>query len=90
MLLVLVKKKFSGLSFNNFISKSIHNKAGMTANFKCSQILSLTAEKVPTNQNFPDQSKVKCSKLPKIIIKIAPINSNFKIFDSIIFIFKAI
>lgn len=47
---------------------------GKNNNFKCSQVLSFTALKAPTNKLPLDHSKEKCNNVPKretkIILKI--------------------
>lgn len=75
----LEKKKFVITLPKNLYSKRVYNRAGQKASFRCSQTLSLTAENIPTKIFSPENSKVKCSILPRIMIKIIPTNSNLKI-----------
>jgi len=49
----------------------VESSIGKKMIFKCSQVLSFTAEKEATNKLPPDHSYVKCNKVPKNIAKTA-------------------
>lgn len=79
------KIKLFAFNLKNLTSKTAHKIAGTTASFKCSHVLSFTAENIPKNQNRLNQLKVKCSKLPKMEIKTIPSISNLRILEIIAF-----
>lgn len=70
-IVLAVKKLLTDFRSRN-IDINIQKAAGQKASFRCSHTDSFTAEKEPTTILLPDNSNVKCSKLPKIIIKTIP------------------
>lgn len=70
MPIVLAGKKLSVFLFKYLYLITAYIMAGQKLNFKCSQTLSLTAEKTPTKGFLPDNSKVKCKALPTTTIKL--------------------
>jgi len=66
--------------FKYLYSMITYSNAGQKLNFKCSQTLSLTAEKMPAKGLRPDKSKVKCKALLTKTMKTIPINSKLRIF----------
>lgn len=66
---VLAKGKLFATFFKYLYSTIAYANAGQKPNFRCSQTLSFTAAMGATGVKRPDQSKAKCSREPRTIIR---------------------
>ena len=74
MLVVFAVRKLL-FDLRYWYSMSVNRVAGQNPSLRCSHTLSLTAENMPTMAWLPDHSKVKCSRVPRVIMKIIPVSS---------------